>query len=110
MDYRSLLETNFVHKNNANPNLYTLLVGTILKDVMPPGSRTIRESREILSSALDAVRSYGNSLNQRNAVAAAEKMTTALSTLIPNVVVEANIILGKLQPGTIINLTTPTIT
>ena len=110
LDYRSLLETNFVHKNNANPNLYTLLVGTILKDVMPPGSRTIRESREILSSALDAVRSYGNSLNQRNAVAAAEKMTTALSTLIPNVVVEANIILGKLQPGTIINLTTPTIT
>lgn len=109
LDYRSLLETNFVHKNIANPNLYTLLVGTILKDVTPPGSRTIGESLENLSSALDAVRNYGSSLNRRNAVAAADKMTTALSTLIPNVVVEANIILGKLQPGTIINLAPPTI-
>ncbi len=110
LDYRSLLETNFVHKSGS-PNIYDILTGTILYDTKPLNLPPIGGLRLRMLEALKKTQNWGNSSNQRAAVTAASDMTTALAEVLPSVVDEANRILATLVQDVSIKLEPlPTIT
>lgn len=94
LDYRDLLETNFVHRNGP-PNLFNLLVRTILRDLPVPN----RKLGDVYQSMLwsnphrRTVRQVGI------AEANAASLTNALANHLPEVVIEGNRILQKLQSG-----------
>lgn len=102
LDYRDLLETNFVHRTGA-PNLYSLLIHTILPD-LPAPSRTLADLHQDMLEAKP--KNQGKRLVEHAQSAAAvfkEKLTAHL----PEVVTETNRLLAKLQKGTVIHLHPP---
>lgn len=94
LDYRDLLETNFVHRQGS-PDLFHLLVKTILRDLPVPSRRLFDVYQSMLWSnpRRRTVRQVGI------ARARAEALTEALTNHLPEVVTEGNRILQKLQSG-----------
>jgi len=102
LDYRDLLETNFVHRTGS-PNLYRLLIHTILPD-LPVPSRTLSDLHQDMLAAMPT--RQGKKLVER-ARSAAAAFATALTNHLPEVVAEANRLLAKLQKGTLLHLRPP---
>lgn len=105
LDYRDLLETNFVHRNGP-PNLFYLLVKTILEDLPVPS----RKLSEVYSSMLAAKPTRQTKRPVRTAKRCAAELADALVNHLPEVVREANRLMALLQPGTEFNLTPGTVT
>lgn len=103
LDYRDLLETNFVHRSGA-PNLYTLLIETILPDLPAPSRRLAELHQEMLAKKPE---NQGKKLVE-SAKSAANAFAETLKGHLPEVVSEANRLLAKLQKGTALQLEPPT--
>ena len=102
LDYRDLLETNFVHRSGA-PNLYTLLIETILPDLPAPSRRLAELHQEMLAKKPE---NQGKKLVE-SAQSAAAAFGATLANHLPEVVSEANRLLAKLQKGTALQLEPP---
>ena len=99
LDYRDLLETNFVHRNGP-PDLFNLLVKTILRDLPVPNRKLLDVYQSMLWS-----NPHRRTVRQVSiAEARAETLTEALANHLPEVVTEGNRILAKLQSGVQFNL------
>jgi energy-coupling factor transporter ATP-binding protein EcfA2 len=103
LDYRDLLQTNFVHRSGS-PNLFVLLVEAVLQDLPVPA----RKLSEIYGEMLESIPSGRRTKNPvRRANNAAAALREALVNHLPEVVQRTNVILSKLQKGTEIVLTPP---
>lgn len=94
LDYRDLLQTNFVHREGP-PNLFELLVRTILRDLPVP-------TRSLLAVYQSMLWSNPHRRTARQvsiAESAANTLSEALTNHLPEVVNEGNRILEKLQKG-----------
>ena len=104
LDYRDLLQTNFVHRKGP-PELFQLLVQTILRD-MPVPTRPLGDLYQNM---------IGSNPHRRTArqVAIAEgkanELTEALANHLPEIVIEGNRILKRLQRGVEFDLEPETI-
>jgi energy-coupling factor transporter ATP-binding protein EcfA2 len=94
LDYRDLLQTNFVH-SKGSPDLFGLLVKTILQD-LPAPSRTLSD---LYHSMLDSNPHRRTPRQVQNAEESAQRLTEALENHLPEVVNEGNRLLRKLQRG-----------
>lgn len=103
LDYRDLLQTNFSHRNGS-PNIYDLLVNVILPE-LPIGARTLFELNRSMIGAKPS--NHRGSRKISRAKAAAENLRTALTGNLPEVQELANVMLSKLQKGTVIKLSPP---
>lgn len=103
LEYRDLLQTNFVHRTGA-PNLFDLLVNVVLPE-LPAPTRPLKESVIAMRDALPRGRRSKNPIRRANQ--AAERFCTALSGQLPELVRESNRLLTVLQPRTTIRLTPP---
>lgn len=99
LDYRDLLETNFVHRKGP-PDLFNLLVKTILRDLTVP----TRKRLDVYQSMLWSNPNRRTERQVGIAEARAEALTEALANHLPEVVTEGNRILAKLQSGIQFNL------
>jgi energy-coupling factor transporter ATP-binding protein EcfA2 len=105
LDYRDLLQTNFVHRRGP-PELFQLLVQTILKDLPVPS----RPLADVYQSMVGS-NPYRRTARQIGiAEASAANFSEALANHLPEVVAEGNRILGKLQEGTQFELTPQPVT
>lgn len=95
LDYRDLLQTNFVHRKGA-PDLFQLLVQTILKDLPVPS----RPLAEVYQSMVLSNPHRRTARQVGIAEASATRFSESLANHLPEVVAEGNRILGKLQQGT----------
>lgn len=103
LDYRDLLQTNFVHRSGS-PNLFGLLVETVLQDLPVPS----RKLSEVYGDMLKSVPTGRQTKNPvRTANAAAALLREALVNHLPEVVEETNRLLAELLQGTGIKLTPP---
>lgn len=105
LDYRDLLETSFVHRVGS-PNLFSLLVGTILAELPVPS----RKLSEIHQSMLNAKPARQTKRPVRRAISAAAALSEVLTNHLPEVVVEGNRLLERLQKSTQFALTPRAIT
>lgn len=103
LEYRDLLQTNFVHRTGA-PNLFELLVKVVLPDLPAPTS-PLRELNEAMVEARPRGRKSKNPIRRANEKAAAFR--TALTNNLPELVRESNRLLALLQPRTAIQLHPP---
>lgn len=94
LDYRDLLETNFVHRKGP-PDLFLLLVRTILRDLPVP----TRPLGDLHQSMLWSNPHRRTAKQVSIAEANAESLTNAMANHLPEVVTEGNRILAKLQSG-----------
>ena len=100
LDYRDLLQTNFVHRKGP-PDLFQLLVQTILKDLPVPSKQLAEVYQDMVCS-----NPYRRTTRQVSIVEGrAAHFSEALANHLPEVVTEGNRILGKLQQGTQFELT-----
>ena len=101
LDYRNLLETSFVHRS-GNPNLFKLLVGTILSELPVPTRKLADVYAQMLQS-----KPGGRYTMMPVAVAAsqAQGFSEMLAIHLPEVVSEGNRLLARLQKGTQFSLT-----
>jgi len=103
LDYRDLLQTNFVHKIGS-PDLFNLLVGSVLQD-LPVPTRKLSEVYESLESSIPRGRQTKRPVARANGAGAT--LREALANHLPEVVAESNRLLEKLQKGTQIELIPP---
>lgn len=109
LDYRALLETNFVHRTST-PNLFQLLVNDVLRDLpVIAGGRQerLKDVHERMRSAKP--RNHRSPRRLRWADQACAEFSTVLANHLPEVVREGNRLLAKmchegttfdLKPGT----------
>ncbi len=100
LEYRDLLETNFVHRTGA-PNLFHLLVDVVLPE-LPAPTQPLKNLREAMRSGVPRGRQTRNPVARANSVASS--LRRALANHLPELVREANGFLGQLQPLTKIDL------
>jgi energy-coupling factor transporter ATP-binding protein EcfA2 len=94
LDYRDLLQTNFVHRSGS-PELFDLLVKSILRDLPVPARKLSEVHQSMISS-----NPYRRTSRQVSAAqSCAVQLTQALKNHLPEVVTEGNRLLEKLQPG-----------
>lgn len=103
LDYRDLLQTNFVHRTGS-PNLFDLLTTVALADLRVP-SRKLGEVASSMFRSRPPGRQTKNPVRRANSAAGA--LCDALTNHLPEVVREANRLLGKLQSATEIGLKPP---
>ncbi len=104
LDYKDLLQTNFIHRTGA-PNLFELLVGGILTE-LPVPRRRLSELYEIMLRS--APKSPRTRKRVRRANTTASFLADALQNHLPELVREANRLLDALQRHTQIELKAPT--
>ncbi len=103
LEYRDLLQTNFVHRTGA-PNLFHLLVDVVLLE-LPAPTKPLKILRELMHVGIPRGRQTVNPVKRANKHASA--MRDALVNHVPELVRETNKLLEQLQPLTKINLTPP---
>ena len=110
LDYRDLLQTNFVHTAGP-PNLFNLLVTVVLESLPVIVSGKERNLGEVHRDMLATKPTKHYKRPIRRASARCVELTAVLAAHLPGVVTEANRILGKLgQPGITFSLNPGTIT
>jgi energy-coupling factor transporter ATP-binding protein EcfA2 len=103
LDYRDLLQTNFVHRTGA-PNLFDLLVNVVLPE-LPVPTRPLKELRESMRTGIPGGRQTRRPVNRANSHASI--LREALANHLPELERETNRLLGQLQPRTAISLKPP---
>ena len=103
LDYRDLLQTNFSHRTGS-PNIYDLLVNVILPELLV-GAKTLSELNRLMHAAKPLNHRGDRRINR--AKTAAEDLRTALTGNLPEIQDLANVMLSKLQVGTVIKLSPP---
>jgi energy-coupling factor transporter ATP-binding protein EcfA2 len=101
LEYRDLLQTNFVHRTGA-PDLFHLLVDVVLPE-LPAPTKPLKILRESMRVGIPHGRQTSNPVKRANKHASA--MRDALVNHVPELVRETNRLLEQLQPLTKINLT-----
>jgi len=100
LEYRDLLKTNFVHHTGA-PNLFHLLVEVVLPE-LPAPTQPLKTLRDAMRSGVPRGRQTRNPVARANSLASLFR--AALANHLPELVCEANRLLGQLQPLTKIDL------
>lgn len=96
IDYKALLETNFVHRTGI-PNLFDLLVKDVLRDLPVLVNGTFRRLDEVYNDMLRANPKTYHGVNKLAAVhAACTTFSTALANHLPEVVAEGKRLIGKM--------------
>ncbi len=104
LEYRDLLQTNFVHRTGT-PNLFDLLVKVVLPE-LPTPTRPLRELHEAMRAAIPrAQKQTKNPIRRANL--RAQAMVSALTNHLPELERETNRLVAQLQPKTAIKLTPP---
>lgn len=103
LEYRDLLQTNFVHRSGP-PNLFPLLVDSVLLE-LPVPTQPLKGLREAMRTGLPRGRQTRNPVARANKCAAA--LVRALVDHLPELVREVNRLLTLLQPLTKIQLNPP---
>src|SRR5438132_4173808 len=97
LDYRALLETNFVHRKRT-PNLYRLLINDVLKDLPVIVGGKQERLGTVHKRMLDARPSSHRSRRRLRSVdRACADLSQTLINHLPEIVKEGNAILPKLQ-------------
>jgi energy-coupling factor transporter ATP-binding protein EcfA2 len=103
LEYRDLLQTNFVHRTGA-PNLFDLLVKVILPE-LPVPTRPLRELHEAMRAAIPHGKQTKNPVRWADERGSA--LREALTNHLPELIGGANRLLTLLQPRTAILLQPP---
>lgn len=103
LEYRDLLQTNFVHRSGS-PNLFHLLVDVILLE-LPVPTQPLKGLREAMRNGIPRGRQTRIPVARANQYAAS--LLRALVDHLPELVREANRLLDLLQPLTKIHFKTP---
>jgi energy-coupling factor transporter ATP-binding protein EcfA2 len=103
LEYRDLLQTNFVHRTGA-PNLFDLLVKVVLPE-LPAPTRPLKELHEAMRAAIPQGRQTKNPVRWANIRASA--LRDALANHLPELIRESNRLLASLHSRTAIQLSPP---
>jgi len=104
LEYRDLLQTNFVHRTGA-PNLFDLLVKVVLPE-LPAPTIPLKAAHQGMRKAIPSGEPTKIAILQAND--SAEALRKSLEDNLPELVRETNRLLSALQPKTVIELTAST--